>query len=77
MHNEGSLSKTIINIALIFITASMILIDVLAFYDIFTGEPDTEYQIGMIILSILVYIAIGYYLKQVKQRESQISQLNP
>lgn len=61
---------------LVYITLSIIvfimfILDALAIHDIIIDEPDLLYEIGMLSVSILVFIAIGIYLKQRKQKSSQ------
>ncbi|MCX6165043.1 MAG: hypothetical protein NTU73_09355 [Ignavibacteriae bacterium] len=50
----------------------LLLFDALAIYDIKLEEPDLFYEFGLILGSILVFIAIGMYLKQRKQKSTQL-----
>jgi hypothetical protein len=66
------LSKKFINIILLFIVLALLTLDALAIHDVFVEEPDLFYEIGMISVSILVFIAIGVYLKQRKGKSTQL-----
>jgi hypothetical protein len=66
------MNNKFINIILIFITLALLFMDALAIYDIIMGESDLFYEIGMVSVSILVFIAIGIYLKQRKQKATQL-----
>ena len=66
------LSKKIINIILLFIVLVLLILDALAIHDVLVEEPDLFYEIGMILVSILIFIAIGVYLKQRKGKSTQL-----
>jgi hypothetical protein len=65
-------NKNIINIILTIIILALIALDALAIHDIFVGEPDVMYELAMILVSILVFVAIYYYVKQRKQKSTQL-----
>lgn len=65
------MGNKLVNIILSIIVFIMLILDALAIHDIISGEPDLLYEIGMLSVSILVFIAIGVYLKQRKQKSSQ------
>jgi hypothetical protein len=54
----------IINILLILIVVVLLSMDGMVIYDLFTEETDMLYEIGMILISIVVFIAILVYLNQ-------------
>ncbi len=66
-----NMNNKLVNIILSIIVFIMLILDALAIHDIISGEPDLLYEIGMLSVSILVFIAIGVYLKQRKQKSSQ------
>lgn len=66
-----NMGNKLVNIILSIIVFIMIILDALAIHDIISDEPDLLYEIGMLSVSILVFIAIGVYLKQRKQKSSQ------
>jgi hypothetical protein len=72
LFKENQLSRQIINLILSLIILSLLFMDGLVIYDIFTEETDFIYEIGMIIVSFLVFIAIAMYVKQRKKKITQI-----
>jgi uncharacterized membrane protein len=65
------MSEKIINIILILIVISLLAMDGLVIYDMLMEVTDLLYEIGMILVSIVVFIAIFIYLKQRKQKNTQ------
>jgi len=46
--------------------------DVLVIYDMFSVDADITYGIGMILVSFLVFAAIIMYIRQRKQKSTQL-----
>jgi uncharacterized protein YneF (UPF0154 family) len=46
--------------------------DGMVVYDLFTEETDMLYEIGMIVISIIVFLAIGVYINQRKKFKSTV-----
>lgn len=65
------MNNKFINIILILVIFVLLALDALAIHDIILEERDVFYEIGMISVSIFVFIAIGIYNKQRKQKSAQ------
>ncbi len=62
----------IINILLSLIIIILLIMDGMVVYDLFTEETDMLYEIGMIVISIIVFLAIGVYINQRKKFKSTV-----
>jgi hypothetical protein len=69
------LSNYIINIILTLIVLSLLYMDGLVLYDMFTDETDITYEIEMILVSSVVFIAIIRYIKQRNKKNTQLQKL--
>ncbi len=61
-----------VNIILILIVLILLLLDGFAIHDLLMEEPDIMYEVSVLAVSVLVFIAIWYYLKQRKKSISKI-----
>lgn len=65
------MNNKITNIILCITVIIILIMDGLAIHDIFVDEPDLLYEFGILIVSVIVFFAIGFYVKQRKQKSPQ------